>query len=157
YHDPGLGREDQGTAGGALERAVNPSASTLPLTTVRAPFYELGWRAVEVLLAQLGGERVSDVEVRPAELVVRRSCACLAPLPDTADPATQQRGDAADALDQLSAAFLAELAGQPGDPFLRLLDEHLRGNIRGQQRLEGWWEVLREVRQRTSDAGRENP
>jgi signal transduction histidine kinase/DNA-binding LacI/PurR family transcriptional regulator/ActR/RegA family two-component response regulator len=152
YLDPGLGREDQGTAGGALERAVNLSASTLPLTTVRAPFYELGWRAVEVLLAQLDGGPVPDVEVRPTELVVRRSCGCLAPLPDS--PGTGP--GAADTLDRLSAAYHAELAGEPGNPFVRLLDELLRASMRGEQRLDGWWEVLRELRARTSGAGRED-
>jgi DNA-binding LacI/PurR family transcriptional regulator len=156
YRDPGLGREDQGTAGGALERGVNLSASTLPLTTVRTPFYELGWRAVELVLAQLDGQPVADVEVRPTELVVRRSCGCLAPLTEGAVAAgvgDAGGGGAMEALDELSKVYRAELAGESGNPFLRRLDELVRASMRSGRGLEAWWEVLRELRQRTGDDG----
>src|SRR5262249_58748793 len=59
------------------QRAMSLTAALLPLTTVRAPFYELGWRAVEVLLERLGGVAVPDVVTVPTELVVRRSCGCF--------------------------------------------------------------------------------
>jgi DNA-binding LacI/PurR family transcriptional regulator/signal transduction histidine kinase/ActR/RegA family two-component response regulator len=47
-----------------------------PLTTIRQPLRQQGRLAVEVLLKRLRGERVDDVLVLPAELVVRRSCGC---------------------------------------------------------------------------------
>jgi DNA-binding LacI/PurR family transcriptional regulator/signal transduction histidine kinase/ActR/RegA family two-component response regulator len=47
-----------------------------PLTTIRQPLGQQGRLAVEVLLQRLRGERVDDVLVLPAELVVRRSCGC---------------------------------------------------------------------------------
>jgi DNA-binding LacI/PurR family transcriptional regulator/signal transduction histidine kinase len=47
-----------------------------PLTTIRQPLHQQGRLAVEVLLQRLRGERVDDVLVLPAELVVRRSCGC---------------------------------------------------------------------------------
>ena len=49
----------------------------LPLTTVRMPFYELGRRAAELVLAQLRGEEVPEVVTMPTELIVRRSCGCF--------------------------------------------------------------------------------
>ncbi len=47
-----------------------------PLTTIRQPLRQQGRLAVEILLRRLRGERVDDVLVLPAELVVRRSCGC---------------------------------------------------------------------------------
>ena len=50
--------------------------SSPPLTTIRQPLRQEGMVAVEVLIKRLRGERVNDVVVLPAELVVRRSCGC---------------------------------------------------------------------------------
>ncbi len=56
----------------AEARACTPS-----LTTVQQPMYDLGWRAVEMLLAQLQGESVPEEVLLPTRLVVRRSCGCF--------------------------------------------------------------------------------
>jgi PAS domain S-box-containing protein len=53
------------------------SCVTPPLTTARVPFYKWGRRSAELLLAQLEGERVPEIERVPLELVVRQSCGCL--------------------------------------------------------------------------------
>lgn len=53
-----------------------PAVDSLSLTTVRAPFWELGHRAVEVVARLLNGEPVDPVVTVPTELVVRRSCGC---------------------------------------------------------------------------------
>ncbi|MBN1888126.1 MAG: substrate-binding domain-containing protein, partial [Thermoflexales bacterium] len=50
-----------------------------PFTSVAAPFYEMGHRAVEMLLAMIEGERVPMKTTVPAKLVVRQSCGCLDP------------------------------------------------------------------------------
>jgi DNA-binding LacI/PurR family transcriptional regulator len=53
-----------------LARYVDP-----PLTTVRLPAYELGFRAATVLLDLIAGERVEPRgELLDTELVVRQSC-----------------------------------------------------------------------------------
>ncbi len=52
---------------------------TPPLTSVRLPFYEQGRKAVEMLMAQLAGERVPEQVVLPAKLKVRQSCGCMLP------------------------------------------------------------------------------
>jgi signal transduction histidine kinase/DNA-binding LacI/PurR family transcriptional regulator len=53
------------------------SKSTIPaLTTIRAPFYEIGYRAVEVLVDLIEGRPVNQLECLPCTLVVRRSCGC---------------------------------------------------------------------------------
>jgi DNA-binding LacI/PurR family transcriptional regulator/signal transduction histidine kinase len=54
-------------------------SSPLPMTTVRQPIYRLGRRAVEMVLAQLKGEEVSECVTIPSELVIRASCGCLDP------------------------------------------------------------------------------
>ncbi len=50
--------------------------ATPPLATVRQPICEQGKRAVEMLLALLAGEQVSEQVMLPTELVVRQSCGC---------------------------------------------------------------------------------
>jgi DNA-binding LacI/PurR family transcriptional regulator/signal transduction histidine kinase/ActR/RegA family two-component response regulator len=52
-------------------------AFTPGLTTVQQPMYDLGRRAVEMLLAQLQGETVPEKVLLPTRLVVRRSCGCF--------------------------------------------------------------------------------
>jgi signal transduction histidine kinase/DNA-binding LacI/PurR family transcriptional regulator len=53
------------------------SKSTIPaLTTIRAPFYEIGYRAIEVLVDLIEGRSVNHLECLPCSLVVRRSCGC---------------------------------------------------------------------------------
>ncbi len=50
--------------------------STPPLTSVSLPFAEQGARAVEMVLAQLGGESVPEKVLLPSRLVIRQSCGC---------------------------------------------------------------------------------
>jgi sigma-B regulation protein RsbU (phosphoserine phosphatase) len=66
---PAVGFDDIALAG-----SFNP-----PLTTVHQPFYEMGQRAAETVLAMLAGEDVPGETKLPAELVVRRSCGCALP------------------------------------------------------------------------------
>jgi DNA-binding LacI/PurR family transcriptional regulator len=51
-------------------------ASTPPLTSVAAPFYEVGFRSVETLLALMRGEQVPELITVPSKLMVHRSCGC---------------------------------------------------------------------------------
>jgi DNA-binding LacI/PurR family transcriptional regulator/anti-anti-sigma regulatory factor len=62
---------------------------TPPLTSVAAPFYEVGYQAVEMLLALLEGEPVSGERTVPSQLVVRQSCGCQASV--VAQVAIEQR------------------------------------------------------------------
>jgi DNA-binding LacI/PurR family transcriptional regulator/anti-anti-sigma regulatory factor len=131
------------------------------LTTVRQPIYQQGRQAVEMLLALLAGEQVSEGVKLPTELVVRRSCGCL---PLSASQATvglvtrtgqafelafavqrdkvlsemvQAMGDSAtsstlDQVRQLFDAFSAESKGDSPGIFLSTLDEVLfRGLMMG--------------------------
>jgi LacI family transcriptional regulator len=53
-----------------LARYITP-----PLTTVRLPAYELGARAVEMLIKMVEGEELVETQVLlPTELVIRESC-----------------------------------------------------------------------------------
>ena len=48
-----------------------------PLTTVKPPFHEMGYKAVEMLLALLADEEVSEQVTLPSQLVIRQSCGCM--------------------------------------------------------------------------------
>lgn len=52
-------------------KAGNPS-----LTTVRPPVYEMGKRAVEVIIAKIKGHNTPETEYIPCNLIVRQSCGC---------------------------------------------------------------------------------
>lgn len=49
----------------------------VPLTTAHQSFYEIGRQAFEALLKRINGEYVEEVNILPADLVVRWSCGCL--------------------------------------------------------------------------------
>jgi DNA-binding LacI/PurR family transcriptional regulator len=51
-----------------------------PLTTVAAPFHELGHRAIDTILALLGGQPVAPETLVPAQVVIRQSCGCPDPV-----------------------------------------------------------------------------
>ncbi|HEY9063104.1 MAG TPA: ATP-binding protein [Pseudobacteroides sp.] len=52
-------------------RAVSPA-----LTAVRPPIYEMGKRAVEVIIAKIKGLQTLETETLPCSLIVRQSCGC---------------------------------------------------------------------------------
>ncbi|HEY3432088.1 MAG TPA: substrate-binding domain-containing protein, partial [Rhodocyclaceae bacterium] len=52
-------------------RAIVPS-----LTTIRAPWYQLGSQSVDLILSRLAGEPLPDEILLSTELVYRRSCGC---------------------------------------------------------------------------------
>jgi signal transduction histidine kinase/DNA-binding LacI/PurR family transcriptional regulator len=166
-HDLGLEGAGSDSTGAMLDRPVKFSATTLPLTTVRAPFHELGRRAVELLLAQLRDEPVPEVTTIPTELVTRRSCGCF-PLavrePDGSgrrdagpeEVAAELRStltvpdapSAPDWPDRLLDAFLADVRGESPDTFLIVLDDLLRAGPQTVDALEGWWRVLLALRRK---------
>jgi len=51
-----------------------------PLTTVRQPIYEMGQKAVELLLAHMDGSPAERQVALPTRLVVRNSCGCAGDL-----------------------------------------------------------------------------
>ena len=67
-------------------RAVVPS-----LTTVRAPWYMLGSKSVDLILSKLAGEPLPEQVLLQTELVFRQSCGCqtIAVKIDQSDPTYQ--------------------------------------------------------------------
>jgi signal transduction histidine kinase len=138
------------------------TVDSLSLTTVRAPFYELGRSAVRVAHALIRGEPVPDVTVVSTELVIRRSCGCPpsisldAPLrfTDEHDVLTHLRHAVAgvpatlpaDWPEQLSTAFVREVQRPSGD-FLVLLNEFIQSSVRSGERVGSWSRVLSTLRQ----------
>jgi signal transduction histidine kinase/ActR/RegA family two-component response regulator len=146
-----------------LDEAVRLSATMLPLATVRAPFYLLGRRAAELMVARLRGESVPAEECLPTEFIPRLSCGCAAPPAETApartgSPVEIDTGRAADAptaeaasaattdannesLAILSTTLLADI--ERGDhEFERLLTRLVRANVRAGESLDDWWQRL---------------
>jgi DNA-binding LacI/PurR family transcriptional regulator len=140
-HDLGVEQYGREAGDALVERTVNISASTLPLTTVRVPFHEVGARSVELLVSKLENLPVAAVETVPTELVVRRSCGCL-PAAEADMPAT----DAAPARERLEASFAASVDTTDA-PFLALLDELVRAHMREGESVRDWWSVLSTLRQ----------
>jgi signal transduction histidine kinase/DNA-binding LacI/PurR family transcriptional regulator len=148
---------------GAVRRAVNVSASALSLTTVRAPFREMGRRSVELVLALLRGESVPDIVNVPTELIVRRSCGCLPTASredsDASAEQSQPTAELRQALtqrsaalpedwpEQLSTAFVHEVRGESRGVFLSLLDRFAQISLRSGESVENWWRVLFTLRQ----------
>jgi signal transduction histidine kinase/DNA-binding LacI/PurR family transcriptional regulator/AraC-like DNA-binding protein len=91
-----------------------------PLTTVRHPTFELGYRALELLLDYIAGRRTAPATLRvPTRLIVRESCGCLpysAPAGAADGPA--MGFDLAALLQAMEEAVAAE-ARQPDGPLLR--------------------------------------
>jgi signal transduction histidine kinase/DNA-binding LacI/PurR family transcriptional regulator len=145
-HD--LGFDLAEAEGGSVRRAVNLSVDTLSLTTVRAPFREMGQRAVESVLALVRGEPVPDVVSVPTELVIRRSCGCRpAPIDVGGSDLRLMLGPRSASLPadwpaRLLTAFADEVSGEVAGEFPRLFDELARESMRAGEELESWWRVL---------------
>jgi signal transduction histidine kinase/DNA-binding LacI/PurR family transcriptional regulator len=172
----GVGLEVMMLANLGAARAMSLKTALLPLTTVRAPFYELGRRAVELLLERLNGVQVPDVVTIPTELVVRRSCGCFSsPVRDVvtrgvdrerfSDTGWEQvanemrhalpRSTASlptDWPEQLEAAFVKDIETESAAPFLELLDELMRASIAAGDRLDSWSRALSALRRHTASA-----
>jgi len=161
-HDLGFD-SGSGDETAAIRRTVNVTASALSLTTVRAPFHEMGWRSVELVLALLRGETVPAAVHVATELIVRRSCGCLPTAPRRASttstaPAhpttqlrqvlTQRSAGLPDGWPELlSSAFVSEMRGQSRGAFLGLLDKFVQASLRSGESVENWWRVLFTLRQ----------
>jgi signal transduction histidine kinase/DNA-binding LacI/PurR family transcriptional regulator len=82
---------------------------TPPLTTIRAPFCEIGYKAVELVLALLAGEKVPEQVTLPCKLVVRQSCGCMAAeVVQAAQPAGGAKANR-ETLDAVLAAHWADI------------------------------------------------
>gem|GEM_PF-7037754 len=57
---------------------VDDAQANIPsITTVRQPFYELGYEGLEKLIALIDGQTLPARSLIPAQLVIRESCGCL--------------------------------------------------------------------------------
>ena len=119
--------------------------ATPPLTSVALPFYQLGERAAETLLALVDGETVAEPVTLQGRLIIRESCGCSdrdveAATSDGGGGAGQPADSLAAAMAlamhrfsspavdgqarEVVAAFLADVRGE-ADGFLRVLNEAL--------------------------------
>lgn len=60
-----------------FDNTINAQVTYPPITTVEQPIYQLGNRALALLLERLAGNRVLPVSVLPTTLVLRSSCGCM--------------------------------------------------------------------------------
>ncbi len=145
---------------------------TPPLTTVRPPFHEMGYRAVEMVLALLAGDQVPEQVTLPCQLVIRQSCGCMAAEGvQSARPAgvakasretldailaahradivadmAQAAGSNSDRVGPLLDGFVAEVKGQSPGLFLREMNDILRqvGTTGGE--IRSWQQGLSALR-----------
>jgi DNA-binding LacI/PurR family transcriptional regulator len=133
-----------------FNHSVEGQASTPPLTSVAVPFYQVGYQAVETLLALMGGQEVPGQITVPGQLMIHQSCGCQSPairqaaidhrvavdLPDTSsgpigDGLPVQRAKILSEIDQIVAEFGERLepesAGQLLDLFVAELENGTSG------------------------------
>jgi signal transduction histidine kinase/DNA-binding LacI/PurR family transcriptional regulator len=60
-----------------FDNVSESQSAGVPLTTVHQSFAETGRLAVETLKKRIAGERVEEINILPAKMVVRWSCGCL--------------------------------------------------------------------------------
>lgn len=60
-----------------FDNTLNSQVTYPPITTVEQPIYQLGNRALALLLERLAGNRVPPVSVLPTTLIMRPSCGCM--------------------------------------------------------------------------------
>ncbi|MBN1977502.1 MAG: GAF domain-containing protein [Anaerolineae bacterium] len=153
------------------------SRYTIPsLTTIRNPFYTIGAKATEMLLAQIDGQDVPEHTVLPLDLVIRQSCGCpLSVIAQAAKPAIRlsqeesdervslstQRGSLLSRLaesidipadiewtDKFLGAFIAEVENE-GNAFLTTLEDILRQAAMADIDVFVWQDALSALRRHT--------
>lgn len=143
------------------------------LTTVHQSIFELGAQALTLLLAKIAGEEVPQEVLLPTKLIIRQSCGCPDPTvaraivetpletPPPADPMSSAAPERIIAevaaflgateevtgwLQDLFAAFMAEIDyGDTGD-FMATLDKTLRQVIHSGGDLSQWQDVISMLR-----------
>jgi PAS domain S-box-containing protein len=94
---------------------------TPPLTTVQNRMDEIGWKGVEILLAQLRGENVPEQVFVPSPLIIRQSCGCRSALISravagmTATAMESPNVDLADQRDKMCAEIAQSFGISPAD------------------------------------------
>ncbi len=135
----------QNAAVAGFDNILASRVSTPPLTTIQPSFYQLGYRAIELVLAQLAGQPVAPVEYQPVQMIVRQSCGCNAsstlrlnsrpvtPAIESLDTllSLQRQQILADMGQMQTVEPLAELASQIHPWVEQLLDSFI-GEITGQ-------------------------
>ena len=151
--------------------------NTPPLTTVAAPYYELGYRAVETARALIEGEPVSQETLVASQIVIRQSCGCLNPAvaqaklesvgaghetiesvlvsrrAEVVAAIAQALGEsntaARDAVERLLNSFVGELKGESPGLFIRELDAALRQTMAADGDIVAWHGAISALRQQT--------
>jgi PAS domain S-box-containing protein len=116
------------------------SVTTPPLTVVAPPFYTMGQRAVETLVAHMAGQPVPEREYVAPILIVRQSCGC--PNPEVVQARVKLvagSGEASsvsfvtrrsDILSEMASSFVGIAADQVGQ-LLDAFDAELKGEASG--------------------------
>jgi len=148
--------------------------ATPSLTTVRQPMFELGTKAMDLLLAKIAGEEVPSEVLLPTQLIIRQSCGCPDPmvarttqLSATASQPVEQAStaqcaqivaelmpllgsmaDAAGWLEDLLVAFTADMREDHGVALVSTLDKILRQVAQHGDDIPRWQDVISMLRQR---------
>jgi signal transduction histidine kinase/DNA-binding LacI/PurR family transcriptional regulator len=157
------GSDQTGDVGRTVTVGTSDSATALPLTTVHAPFHEMGRRSVEIALRLVRGEPVPSIVQVPTALVVRRSCGCFPPAAPGSLAASGVRDRPTIRLRQavnhrtarlpgdwperLTTEFEREVRGESTDVFLSLLDRFVQCSLQSHDTAANWSQALLALRQ----------
>lgn len=152
--------------------------NTPALTSVAAPYYEIGHRAMETLLARIAGKPTPEQIYVPCRFVVRQSCGCTDPevslavvgrervADQTLEAALSSRrgemladivkamGDtrqiaAADRAGQLLDDLAAELGTKSSGGFIRTLDQALQQTALAGGDVTPWQQAITAIQRQT--------
>jgi signal transduction histidine kinase/ABC-type sugar transport system substrate-binding protein len=125
-----------------------------PLTTVKPPFYEMGIRAIELLVDRISGREAPELEIMPLRLQLRQSCGCSSqalrdaaaegspperPGRAAAPPAVRGRDE-----EELGRAFVAEVREGRETGFLAALNERLERTEAEEGDVFAWLAAVRD-------------
>jgi len=159
--------------------------TTPSLTTVRQSMFELGAQGLTLLLAKIAGEEIPLEVLLPTELIIRQSCGCLdamiarattevpleaaQPVEHTSNIAPERiiaaaaallgaTAEATEWLQDLLAAFMADIEYGATGVFIATLDKTLRQVIHSGGNLSQWQDVIsilrRQLHSHSADAPR---
>jgi DNA-binding LacI/PurR family transcriptional regulator/signal transduction histidine kinase len=152
---------------------VDDAQANIPsITTVRQPFYELGYEGMEMLMALVDGQALPARSLIPAQLIIRESCGCLGNTFSwsTALAETQSRSDASawqstggpfpnelvvvarelslppETVRKMTSLLKSEHAATASDSFLSLLRQYLLETMRSNYNAVTWQNLISALR-----------
>ncbi len=160
---------------------VDDAQANIPsITTVRQPFYELGYAGTEMLAALIDGQTLPARSLIPAQLIIRESCGCLGntfawstsltenqsqsdatvwqapagPFPNELVIVAKELGLSPESVRKMTSLLKSEHAAIASDSFLAMLRQYLLEAMRSNFNAVTWQNLISALRRyRLSSSG----